>query len=116
MEHHPLTPMTDANLVRVLQSQVEGKVGLVDYETVVRGAAVIAERFAALRREETAIAIVDAVFERDLEEIAAACAELPLVSGGSGVAMVLPENFRRRGLLAMQVVADALPPLEAIAR
>ncbi len=110
MEHHPLTPMTDANLVRVLQSQVEGKVGLVDYETVVRGAAVIAERFAALRREETAIAIVDAVFERDLEEIAAACADLPLVSGGSGVAMGLPENFRRSGLLATQVVADALPP------
>jgi uncharacterized protein YgbK (DUF1537 family) len=110
MEHHPLTPMTDANLVRVLQSQVEGKVGLVNYETVVRGAAVIAERFAALRREETAIAIVDAVFERDLEEIAAACADLALVSGGSGVAMGLPENFRRRGLLATQVVADALPP------
>jgi uncharacterized protein YgbK (DUF1537 family) len=112
MRHHPLTPMTDANLVRVLQGQAKGKVGLVDYETVARGAEAIAQRFEALRGEGVAIAIVDAVFERDLQAIGAACADLPLVTAGSGVAMGLPENFRRGGLLSTRFVADALPPAQ----
>ena len=110
MRHHPLTPMTDANLVRVLQRQVEGRVGLVDYETVARGAGAVRERFSALRREGVAIAIVDAVFGRDLQEIGAACANLVLVTAASGVALGLPENFRRSGQLPTHVVADALPP------
>lgn len=112
MRHHPLTPMTDSNLVRVLQAQVTGKVGLVDYEVVACGAEAIARRFEALRAEEVAMAVVDALFDRDLETIGAACTELPLVTGGSGVAMGLPENFRRNGLLSKQVVADALPHTE----
>jgi uncharacterized protein YgbK (DUF1537 family) len=112
MQHHPLTPMTDANLVRVLQSQVTGKVGLVDYEVVARGAEAIARRFDALRGDGVSTAIVDALFDRDLDAIGAACAKLPLVTGGSGVAMGLPPNFRRGGLLSTHVVADALPPAQ----
>jgi len=110
MRDHPLTPMTDANLVRVLQRQVKGRVGLIDYQIVASGAEAIGRRFDALRDEGAAVAIVDAVFERDLRAIGAACAELPLVTGGSGVAMGLPENFRRCGLLSTDVVVDALPP------
>lgn len=109
MRNHPLTPMTDANLVRVLQRQVTGKVGLADFGVVEQGAAAIGERFAALRAQGCSFAIVDAVSNRDLEAIGAACADLPLVTGGSGIALGLPENFRRRGLLAQHVVADALP-------
>jgi 3-dehydrotetronate 4-kinase len=106
MQHHPLTPMTDANLVRVLQHQVTRRVGLVDYATVARGATAISERFAALRRDGFGFAVVDAVFDRDVEEIAAACAELPLVTGGSGVAQGLPQNFRRGGMQHESAVAD----------
>lgn len=109
MRNHPLTPMTDASLVRVLQQQVSGKVGLADYGVVEKGAAAIGARFAALREQGCNFAIVDAVSDRDLEAIGAACADLPLVTGGSGIALGLPENFRRRGLLARQVAADALP-------
>ena len=109
MRNHPLTPMTDANLVRVLQRQVTGKVGLADFSVVEQGAVAIGERFAALRAQGCSFAIVDAVSNRDLEAIGAACADLPLVTGGSGIALGLPENFRRRGLLAQHVVADALP-------
>jgi uncharacterized protein YgbK (DUF1537 family) len=109
MRHHPLTPMTDPNLVRVLQQQVRGKVGLVEYEVVERGGAEISGRFAALREQGCNVAIVDALSNRDLEAIGAACADLPLVTGGSGIALGLPENFRRRGLLPQHVVADALP-------
>ena len=109
MRNHPLTPMTDANLVRVLQQQAQRKVGLVDYATVSRGDAAIRERFAALRQQGHGLAIVDALCNADLDAIGAACADLPLVTGGSGIALGLPQNFRRSGLLADNVVADALP-------
>jgi uncharacterized protein YgbK (DUF1537 family) len=109
MRNHPLTPMTDPSLVRVLQQQVAGKVGLADYVAVEQGAAAIAARFAALREEGCQFAIVDAVSNRDLEAIGEACADLPLVTGGSGIALGLPENFRRRGLLARLDAASALP-------
>ncbi len=109
MRNHPLTPMTDANLVRVLQQQVSGKVGLVDYKAVGQGAQAIKARFEVLKAEGARFAVVDAVTNRDLEEIGAACDELPLITGGSGIALGLPENFRRRGLLARHDAADALP-------
>lgn len=109
MRHHPLTPMTDANLVRVLQQQVKGKVGLVEQSIVARGEKAIGERFAALRADGCRLAIVDAISDADLLAIGAACADLPLVTAGSGVALGLPQNFRRVGLLADDLVADALP-------
>jgi uncharacterized protein YgbK (DUF1537 family) len=109
MRHHPLTPMTDANLVRVLQQQVKPKVGLADYATVAKGGKAIADRFTALREQGCGFAIVDALSDQDLHSIGAACADLPLVTGGSGIALGLPENFRRRGLLSREVVANALP-------
>ena len=109
MRNHPLTPMTDANLVRVLQQQTTRKVGLVDHATVSSDAAAIRARFAALREQGHGFAVVDALSNADLDAIGAACADLPLVTGGSGIALGLPQNFRRRGLLASNAVADALP-------
>ncbi|MFO1206315.1 MAG: 3-oxo-tetronate kinase [Burkholderiales bacterium] len=110
MRNHPLTPMTDANLVRVLQQQVRRRVGLVDHATVARGAAAIVERFGALRAEGSGFAVVDAITDDDLLAIGAACAGLPLVTGGSGIALGLPQNFRRLGLLPDEAVASTLPP------
>lgn len=109
MRNHPLTPMTDANLVRVLQQQVGRKVGLVDYATVSRGDTAIRERFDALRQQGHGLAVVDALSNADLDAIGSACAKLPLVTGGSGIALGLPQNFRRSGLLAENTFADALP-------
>lgn len=109
MCNHPLTPMTDANLVRVLQQQADRKVGLVAYSTVNQGDAAIRERYAALRQQGCGFAIVDALSNADLDAIGAASADMPLVTGGSGIALGLPQNFRRDGLLASNAVADALP-------
>lgn len=109
MERHPLTPMTDANLVRVLQRQTRRRVGLVRYDTVQRGAQPIREAFDALRREGCAMAIVDATSDADLLAIGAACRDLQLVTGGSGVALGLPENFRALGLLRFAGHAIDLP-------
>lgn len=109
MEHHPLTPMTDANLVRVLQRQTRRRVGLVRYDAVQRGAEAIREAFAALRRDGCAMAVVDATSDKDLATIGTACRDLALVTGGSGVALGLPENFRQRQLLRFAGGATELP-------
>lgn len=93
MKDHPLTPMTDANLVRVLQAQSKRRVGLVDYRVVARGPIAIRERFEALRAEGVGLAIVDAISDDDLRRLGPALAGLPLVTAGSGVAIGLPANW-----------------------
>ncbi len=112
MEHHPLTPMTDANLVRVLGRQTDGTVGLVPYATVERGAGAIRDAMTALKEQGRRYAIVDAVNDAHLLAIGEAAAEHALITGGSGVAMGLPANFRRAGLLPAQGDAGALPHVE----
>ncbi len=109
MRNHPLTPMRDANLVRVLGRQTQHRVGLVPYADVKRGALAITDRFAALQAEGARHAIVDAVEDVDLENIGAACMSLPLVTGGSGVALGLPANFIRTGRLKQRDGARPLP-------
>jgi uncharacterized protein YgbK (DUF1537 family) len=99
MQHHPLTPMTDANLVRVLQSQTRLNVGLLRYDTIAGGTEQVRARIAELRTQGVGIAIADALSDSDLYTLGAACADLPLLTGGSGLALGLPENFRRAGKL-----------------
>ena len=111
MEHHPLTPMTDANLVRVLGRQTDGTVGLVPYATVEQGADAIRKAMTALKEQGRRYAIVDAVNDSHLMAIGQAAEHHALITGGSGVAMGLPENFRRAGLLKDQGDPGALPSL-----
>lgn len=106
MQNHPLTPMTDPNLVRVLQAQTHRKVGLIDYAVVAQGETAIRARIAALKAEGAGIAIVDAVSNDDLLRLGPALADMPLVTAGSGVAIALPANF---GLRPASDTA-ALPP------
>ncbi|SFP55615.1 Uncharacterized conserved protein YgbK, DUF1537 family [Variovorax sp. PDC80] len=105
MQNHPLTPMTDPNLVRVLQAQCRRKVGLIDHAVVARGAQAIEARIAQLKAEGVSIAIVDAVSNDDLLRMGPALAKLPLVTAGSGVAIGLPANFG----LTPSSQASALP-------
>ena len=109
MQDHPLTPMRDANLVRVLGRQTEGTVGLVPYAVVERGAAAIRDAMTALKERGARYAIVDAVSDSHLAGIGEAAEKHALITGGSGVAMGLPANFRRAGLLQDRD-AGTLPP------
>ncbi|MDP3311592.1 MAG: nucleotide-binding domain containing protein, partial [Polaromonas sp.] len=93
MQNHPLTPMTDANLVRVLQSQTTRQVGLIDHRVVARGEAAVRERMAQLQAEGVGVAIVDAVSNEDLLRLGPALQGMPLLTAGSGVAIGLPANF-----------------------
>jgi len=107
MQNHPLTPMTDSNLVRVLQAQCRRNVGLIDYRIVGAGAGAIRARIAELRGQRVGIAIVDAISNDDLRTIGAAVSDMPLVTAGSGVAIGLPVNFG----IAPSNAASALPPV-----
>ena len=93
MQNHPLTPMTDANLVRVMQAQTRRPVGLIDYSVVARDAAAVQQRMAELRTQGVGVAVVDAVTNDDLLRLGPALKDLPLVTAGSGVAIGLPQNF-----------------------
>lgn len=110
MRQHPLTPMTDANLVRVLQAQTKRRVGLVAHEVVAAGAHAVRRRFEALRADGIGIAIVDAIADEDLHCIGQALAGMPLVTAGSGIAIGLPGNWG----LAANPAAAALPPAQGL--
>jgi len=92
MRHHPLTPMTDANLVRVMQAQLSpgARCGLIEHRTVARGAPAVRERMAALRAEGVSFAVADAVGDADLHVLAQASSHLGLVVAGSGLAIGIP--------------------------
>lgn len=108
MREHPLTPMTDANLVRVLQAQTRRRVGLVAQDVVARGDQAIRERFAALQEQGVGVAVVDAVGNDDLLRIGRALAGMSLVTAGSGIAIGLAQNWR--GQLGDAALAARLPP------
>ncbi len=115
MKDHPLTPMTDANLVRVLQAQTTRKVGLVRFDAVARGATTIRERIAALKGEGAGMAVVDAVSDADLVAIGEACEDMPLVTAGSGIGLGLALNARAKGRLDHAASAASLPRIAGYA-
>lgn len=93
MQDHPLTPMRDPNLVRVLKPQTRQSVGLIDYRATSDSSDAVCARIEALRKDGVGIAVVDALDNADLLRIGQACADLPLVTAGSGLATGLPANF-----------------------
>lgn len=109
MRHHPLTPMTDASLVRVLARQTPHKVGLVPLKQVQSGSAALRAALDRLAASEVRHVIVDAVADTDLGIIGEAVGDDVLVTGGSGVALGLPAAYRRRGLMQHKPNADTLP-------
>ena len=108
MRNHPLTPMTDSNLVRVLQAQLKSaQVGLIDQRCAAQGADAVRARMAALRGEGRLFAIADAVGDEDLRVLARAAADEPLVVAGSGLAIGIPALH---GLAPSAQTAQLPPP------
>ncbi|KQQ79251.1 hypothetical protein ASF70_00720 [Rhizobium sp. Leaf321] len=110
MRHHPLTPMTDSSLVRLMAAQSKLQVGLVSHENVAKGAESVRAAFDEARRRGDGVVVVDAITDQDLRVIGEAVAEFPLITGGSGIAIGLPENFRRAGLLRRDITAGQFEP------
>ena len=108
MRDHPLTPMRDANLVRVLQAQCQGRIGLIAHEHVATGETGVRVRIEDLARDGVRIAIADAIANDDLRALAAACVDLPLLTAGSGLALGLPDAYAARGWLVPDAQAARL--------
>lgn len=93
MRHHPVTPMKDANLMRLMEAQAQGRAGLVNYQQIEQGAETIAARFDALRQQGYRYAVVDTLNDAHLASIGRACRELKLITGGSGLAAGIAQNW-----------------------
>jgi len=111
LKDHPLNPMHDANLVRVLARQSRNRTGLVDLFTVVQGPAAIRARLAALAEQGVRAAIADAAFERDLESIGLAALDHPLSVGASGIGLGLARGLVAGGRVQASRVASPGAPL-----
>jgi uncharacterized protein YgbK (DUF1537 family) len=109
MERHPLNPMRDPDLVRVLQQQASQRVGLLPYSVVSQGPQAITAALAQLRQDGLPLVIVDALDEEHLRDLARAVADAPLVTGGSGIARWLAEAYARTGQFASEGAVAALP-------
>jgi uncharacterized protein YgbK (DUF1537 family) len=114
MESHPLNPMTDSDLVRLLQAQSVGKVSLIGYSIVGCGATCIAQALTEARARESAFVILDAISEANLRDIALACQDLPLLTGASGLAIGIPDTFRSQGLLESGLDAELIPSVPGL--
>ena len=97
LKDHPLNPMHDANLVRVMAAQSQGTVGLVDLQTIAAGPNSVAAKLATLKAQCFATAIADAVFERDLETLGEVALQARSSTGASGLGLGLARALARSG-------------------
>ena len=112
MRHHPLTPMTESNLVTLLGRQSRQGVGMVQHHEIEIGVASIVTAFGDLKAAGKSIAVVDAINDAQLYRIGTALAGLTLITGGSGIALGLAANYRVAGLIDDNKAADRMPPVD----
>ncbi len=99
MKDHPLTPMRDSNLIRLMAAQSSGRVELIPSRVVRQGVDAIRTQIAEMIARGVSYGVIDALDEDDLRTIGRAAADHALITGGSGVALGLPDNFRAQGLI-----------------
>ncbi|MGF1681370.1 3-oxo-tetronate kinase [Photobacterium minamisatsumaniensis] len=93
MRNHPVTPMTDSSLTRLMDAQSRGESGLVNYQVIEQGAEQVTSLFGELSQAGTRYAIVDAFNQAHLETLGKAAKSLKLVTGGSGLATGIAKNW-----------------------
>jgi uncharacterized protein YgbK (DUF1537 family) len=89
MQNHPLTPMTDSNLLRLLAAQTPSRIGLIRFDTIAHGTEAVRQKIAELRDSGVRMAVTDTTSNRDLLTLGEAVWDLKLVTGGSGLALGL---------------------------
>lgn len=99
MKDHPLTPMRDSSLIRLMDQQSAKRAGLIPLQTVRAGAGAIRDRINTLRQAGISYGVADALTDQDLRTLGTAARDHALITGGSGIALGLPDNFRSAGML-----------------
>ncbi|ABS03962.1 four-carbon acid sugar kinase family protein [Kineococcus radiotolerans] len=113
MRHHPLTPMTDSNVQRLLQGQTTHPTALLTRSVVARGAAAVRQSLQAAAAAGTDYVVVDALDEQDLLTIGQACVDLPLLTGAAGLAGGLGAALaQRERAVSQRAAGTASPPVE----
>jgi 3-dehydrotetronate 4-kinase len=107
MKDHPLTPMRDSNLMRLMAAQSNSRVGNIPLHIVRAGVDAILAKISDLKSQGFSYGVIDALDETDLRIIGKAAAEHSLITGGSGVALGLPANFRGTGQIQERHVVAA---------
>ncbi|RUR54530.1 3-oxo-tetronate kinase [Vreelandella populi] len=110
MQHHPLNPMQDADLVRVLSRQTSHPVGLLSHSVLAQGAGATLDHLFVLAEQGTRHVICDTLDEQDLDILAEATVLMPLVTGGSGLGQALPAQYRAQGWLKSITEPGRLQP------
>ena len=110
LKDHPLNPMHDSNLVRVLARQSRTRIGLVDLAVIARGADAVRAHLGSLATKGFGALIADAVFERDLETIGEVALDHRVSVGASGLGLGLARALVASGAVQSNVttaVSDA---------
>ena len=100
LKDHPLTPMRDSNLVRLLSKQSSSLVGLLPFDIVEQGPEGILKAYAAGQNSGPIIYVADAIHNRHLHDLGQALYQEPLITGGSGIAQGLPGAYRTAGWIS----------------
>lgn len=93
MRNHPVTPMTDSSVVRMMDAQSEGVSGLVNFQTIEQGSDSVTARFEELKSQGNRYAVVDAFNSEHLVTLGQAAKSLKLITGGSGLAAGIAKNW-----------------------
>lgn len=109
--HDPLTPMTDPDLVRVLQRQTKAKVGLLTHPAISAGGAMLQQAVAEQAAQGVRYFIADTIYDSDLDNIAALTCDWPLMTGNATIVQHYPALWRARGLLQGATHRRSLPPV-----
>ena len=110
MRNHPITPMTDSCVKRLVEMQSQGRCAVIDLNTVEQGAQAICQKINELKKEGYAYAVVDAVKEEHLKIQGEAFADLPLVTGGSGLAKGIAEALTKDAGINLEAAQAAGRP------
>lgn len=100
MKDHPLTPMRDSSLIRLLGAQTRARIDHINFKTVSSGANYVEKALARAESVDVSYLIADAVTDVDLATLAQANKLRPLLVGGSGIAVGLPDLYRHTGLVS----------------
>lgn len=97
MRHHPVTPMTDSNLLRLMEAQASGKAGLINSQTLDQGANAVRQALDELAQQGIRYVVLDALNEQHLLTQGEALHDRRLVTGGSGLAIGLARQWHSGG-------------------
>ncbi|MBY6186658.1 four-carbon acid sugar kinase family protein [Marinobacter hydrocarbonoclasticus] len=109
MKDHPVTPMTDSSLIRLMDAQSQGTTGLVPAAVIDAGADAVKARYAELKAQGHRYAVVDTLNERHLETLGQSVEGMALVTGGSGLALGIARHLAPQGTNATDTQSAGMP-------